>query len=248
MEGSNYNQIAKDYHMKRKKPWRPLEFFLNDLKDKGYTFNGKSLDLGCANGRNFNLINTPPNKLIGIDISLELIKIAYSNLKDKSQYSQFESKFFQLIVGDITYLPFRTNSIDNVFTIASIHHIKKKSIRKSTIAQIFKLLRKDGFFILTVWRKWQKRFRNYFISEWVKRKFIMNYQKHQESIGLVDFGDKFVPWTLSKEEKIYNRFYHFFSKKELIKLLKNYRIIEFKITGGPSDRDNFFIFAQKSIF
>ena len=76
MENSGFNQIAKDYHLKRKKPWRPLVFFLDHLKNKAYTFKGISLDLGCANGRNFKLMSTPPNKLIGLDISLKLLTIA----------------------------------------------------------------------------------------------------------------------------------------------------------------------------
>lgn len=244
---SNFNHIAEDYHSKRKKPWRPLEFFLKHLKNRGYIFKGIILDLGCANGRNFELISTPPNKLIGIDLSFELLKIARSNLKYNSQYSQFESNFIQLILGDIVNLPIRKRSMDTIFSIATIHHIKKKSERERVIAQIHELLRENGSLILTVWRKWQKKFRSYFLLEWFKRNFSIKFKKQQKLIGLEEFGDKFVPWTLSKERKTYNRFYHFFSKYELKKLLKAFNIIELHITGGPNNRDNFFIFARKSI-
>ncbi len=246
-EGSNFNHIAEDYHSKRKKPWRPLEFFLKHLKNKGYIFKGIILDLGCANGRNFKIMSTPPNKLIGIDLSLELLKIAQSNLKDINQYSEFESNFIQLLLGDIVNLPIRQKSTHNIFSIATIHHIKKKSERKRIIAQIYELLRENGSFILTVWRKWQKRFRSYFLLEWFKINFSIKFKKQQKIIGLEEFGDKFVPWTLSKEQKTYRRFYHFFSKHELKKLLKIFNIIELKITGGPTNRDNFFIFARKPI-
>ncbi|MFX0137001.1 MAG: class I SAM-dependent methyltransferase [Candidatus Hodarchaeota archaeon] len=231
--------------MKRKKPWRPLEFFLNYLKNKGYTFRGIILDLGCANGRNFKLLYNPPNKLIGIDLSIELLKIANSNLKDINQYSQFESKFVQLLLGDITYLPIRQNSIHNVFSIATIHHIKKKSERKNTLLQIYELLKEKGNLIFTVWRKWQKKFRRYFLFEWFKRKFAVTYKKQLESNGLEEFGDKCIPWTVSKEQVVYVRFYHFFSKNELKKLLRDFKILEFRITGGPTNKDNFFIFARK---
>ncbi|MFX0139475.1 MAG: class I SAM-dependent methyltransferase [Candidatus Hodarchaeota archaeon] len=245
MEGSNFNQIAEDYHLKRKKPWRPLEFFLNHLKNKGHTFRGILLDLGCANGRNFKIMNTPPNKLLGIDLSLELLKIAKTNLNDINQYSEWESNYIQLLLGDIVNLPIRENSINNIFSIATIHHIKKKSERKNNINQIYKLLKENGSFVLTVWRKWQKKYSRYFLLEWFKRNLTINYKKQQKLIGLEEYGDKFIPWTLSKEQKVYNRFYHFFSKNELKKLLKNFDVIELKITGGPTNRDNFFIYARK---
>ncbi|MFX1363906.1 MAG: class I SAM-dependent methyltransferase [Promethearchaeota archaeon] len=247
MEKLPFNKIAQDYHLKRKKPWRPLIFFLGHLKNKGYVFKGLSLDLGCAHGRNFKLMITPPNKLIGLDISLEFLKIAKFILKNSDQYSQYEANFIQLLLGDITNLPFRDNSIHNVFSIASLHHIKRNNIRKNTIFQIYASLKKNGNLILTVWRKWQKRFRNYFFLEWFRRNFSINYKKQQNIIGLEEFGDKYIPWTLSKEQEKYNRFYHFFSKRELKKLLKVFNIIEFKLTGGPTEKDNFFILARKSV-
>jgi SAM-dependent methyltransferase len=246
MKNYSFNNIAKDYHSKRKKPWRPLQFFLQFLKNKGYPFRGKVLDLGCANGRNFKIMNKPPNKLIGIDISLNLLKIAKSNLKDIDHFSGSESKFFQLIQGDIVNLPIREKSIDTIYSIATIHHIMKKSERKKVFIQMHEILKKNGKLILTVWRKWQIKLRDYFIWDWIKRNFTMDYKKQQKKIGLEDFGDKYVPWTLSDEKISFDRFYHFFSKHELKKLMGMFRIKEFNITGGPTQKDNFFVFAQKS--
>ena len=243
----SFNQIAQDYHLKRKKPWRPLEFFLKYLKNKGLSFKGTYLDLGCANGRNFKIMGISPKKLIGLDLSLELLKIAQSELKETNHYPQNISNSIQLLLGDISKLPFRPSSVNTVFSIATIHHIKKFSERKNIILQIYDTLKKNGNFILTVWRKWQKKFRFYFLSEWIKRRFTSHYKKEQELIGLKEYGYKLVPWTLSKEQKTYYRFYHFFSKKEIKKLLKDYQIKDFKITGGPSDRDNFFIFARRPL-
>ncbi|MFX1503007.1 MAG: class I SAM-dependent methyltransferase [Promethearchaeota archaeon] len=246
MDGFCFNQIALDYHSKRKKPWRPLEFFITFLKNKGYTFKGKNLDLGCANGRNFKIMSKFPNKLIGIDISLELLKIARSNLKNVNSFSYEESKYYQLILADITNLPIRKNSINNIFSIATIHHVKQKSERKRTIFQIHESLNQKGKLILTVWRKWQKKFRDYFLLEGLKRIFTRSYKNQQKMKGLKEFGDTYVPWTLSKDQQVYDRFYHFFSKRELKKLLKIFKIITFKVTGGPTNRDNFFVFARKS--
>ncbi|MFX0038359.1 MAG: class I SAM-dependent methyltransferase [Promethearchaeota archaeon] len=246
MEGSSFNKIANEYHTKRKKPWRPLEFFINFLKSKNYSFRGILLDLGCANGRNFKIMNSPPNKLVGIDISLNLLKIANSNLKNTVHFSPNESKYFQLVQADIINLPIRDKSINTIFSIATIHHIRKKSERKSTLIQMHEILKEKGKLVLTVWRKWQKKFRDFFLLEWIRRNFSLGYKNQQKMRGLEEFGDKYVPWTLKKQNDVYNRFYHFFSKRELKKLVKIFKILEFKIMGGPNNRDNFFIFVQKS--
>ncbi len=245
MEGHNYNQIAKDYHSKRRKPWRPLEFFLNFLNKKGYNFNGPCLDLGCANGRNFKILGTYPKKLIGIDISLEFLKIVYSDLRNSDRYSKLESNLIQVLLADIKYLPIRTNSIQNIYSIATIHHIKNKSDRKDLMTQTNEILKENGNLVITVWRKWQKKYRSYFFLDGFKRKISFKHNEQQRMAGLEEFGDKFVPWGLSGKNKAYNRFYHFFSKREIKKLLKIFDVKEFKIMGGPNNNDNFFLFAQK---
>jgi ubiquinone/menaquinone biosynthesis C-methylase UbiE len=245
MEDHSYNQIAKDYHSKRRKPWRPLEFFISYLEQKKYNFSGISLDLGCANGRNFKILGTTPKKLVGIDLSLEFLKIAQKDLNTPSFYSKFEAQLIQLLLADIRYLPIRKNSINNIFSIATIHHIKNKSERKDVIAQIESIMKIKGNFIVTVWRKWQNKYRSHFLLDRLKRTFNTSYRKQQIIDGLEEYGDKIVPWTLSYEKKTYNRFYHLFSKQEIKRLLKNFVLKEFKIMGGASNNDNFFVFVQK---
>ena len=245
MEDHNYNQIAKDYHSKRRKPWRPLEFFISYLEKKRYNFSGIGLDLGCANGRNFRILGSAPKKLVGIDLSLEFLKIAHDDLKNSSHYSKADTNLIQVLQADIRYLPIRKQSIQNIFSIATIHHIKNKSDRKDLIAQIENSLKENGNFIVTVWRKWQNKYRSYFLLDGFKRKTNIKYKEQQKIEGLKEYGDKFIPWTLSKERKTYKRFYHFFSKREIKKLLKIFELKEFKIMGGTSNNDNFFIFVQK---
>ncbi|MFX1311491.1 MAG: class I SAM-dependent methyltransferase [Promethearchaeota archaeon] len=241
----NFNKIAKDYHSKRRKPWKPLEFFLNHLKKLGYLFTGINLDLGCANGRNFKIFGSYPSKLIGIDLSLEFLKIAHESLMDENQYSKTESNFIQLILGNIIYLPIRPNSINNIFSIATIHHVKTKPERKKAFIQFKNSMKKKRYLIITVWRKWQKEYRGYFFIDWLKRNLSRKHKRKKKREGLEEFGDKCIPWTDSHERGTYNRFYHFFSKREIKKLLKIFEIKEFKLMGGPGNRDNFFILAQK---
>ncbi|MFX1410572.1 MAG: class I SAM-dependent methyltransferase [Promethearchaeota archaeon] len=245
MENCFFNQIAKDYHLKRREPWRPFESFFQYLKKRSYSFKGFNIDLGCGNGRHFKLLLQENCKLIGIDNSIEFLRIANDNLKDTAQYDIKEATLIQIICADFKFIPIRTNLIQNIFSIATVHHIKNKFKRQNAIEQLFNLLRYQGFFLLTVWRKWQRKYRSYFFLDQIKRLLNPRYKQLQVSSGLDEFGDKIIPWTISQEKKIYNRFYHFFSKREIKSLLRKFTIKEFKIIGGPGNRDNFFILAQK---
>jgi hypothetical protein len=111
--------------------------------------------------------------------------------------------------------------------------------------QIHNILKDNGWVILSVWRKFQKKYRWFFFKDLMKRALIPNYSKIQNKKGLAEFGDKIVPWTLSKEGKIYHRFYHFFSHKEANRLVDNFKIEEISKLGGPGKKDNFFFFLSK---
>ncbi|TFG29243.1 MAG: class I SAM-dependent methyltransferase [Promethearchaeota archaeon] len=246
MKNYSYNKIAYDYHLKRKKPWKPLQQFLDYLNNRGYKFNGNCIDLGCGNGRNFKIfISFPDVKIIGIDNSLEFLKIARNRLQNPNHFSKIEQNSVQLILGDLKCLPIRDNSVQNIFSIASIHHIEKNLEREKVINHIYNILEKKGKFLLTVWRRWQKKFRFFFIKDWISRKFNPKYNALQKKKGLYEFGDKFVPWTVSNKGIKYQRFYHFFSKREIKKLLKIFKIEELCIMGGPTNKDNIFMLTQK---
>ena len=247
MEKDLYNFIAADFSKKKSKPWKDLEKFVKEIKEKEISFTGYNIDLGCANGRNFSVFLQPNNRLIGVDNSFEFLKIARDLLKSDNDLPRNSSNFIQLILSDILFLPIRPNVIQNIFSIATIHHIEDKTQLNYAISQLYCLLRNKGYFLFTVWRKYQKNYRSYFIKDKIKRLFNLKYRKIQISLGLNEYGDKFVPWTLSAEKKTYNRFYHFFSHKEIKKLLKEYIILEFKKRGGPNKKDNFFVLTQKVI-
>ena len=245
IENCFFNHIAKDYHLKRKKPWKPFESFLVYLEKKDYTFKGLNIDLGCGNGRHFKLLQKKSYKLIGIDNSIELLKIALEDLKDSDQYTNNEINFIQIVLADLRFLPIRLNVIQNIFSVASIHHIRHKFERQGAIKQLFNLLKDNGYILITVWRKWQKKYKSYFFYDWFRRIISSTYKRERYMEGLDEFGDKYISWKISSEKKKYNRFYHFFSKHEIKKLIKTFKVQEFKILGGPNNRDNFFILAQK---
>ena len=240
-----YDILALDYNQKRFYPWKDFGLFFNKLIKKGVSFNGYNIDLGCANGRNFKIFLQSDIKLIGIDNSIEFLKISNNRLKTGKDYTIKEQRSIELIQSDIYALPIRPEAVNNIFSIAAIHHIKNIHNRNHVLKQIYAILKNNGSFFLTVWRKYQKKYRYYFICDWFKRLYSSTYRIKQSNLDLAENGDKFIPWTISKENLTYNRFYHFFSSKELKKLLRSFVIKEMKKRGGPNKKDNFFVMAKK---
>ncbi|NVM17139.1 MAG: class I SAM-dependent methyltransferase [Candidatus Lokiarchaeota archaeon] len=243
----SYDFFAKDYHNKRRYHWKDLEIFLRELDDKGIHFDGYNLDLGCANGRNFDLFLQSNSKLVGVDNSIELLRLARKRLDEQNFKSKFSPKSVSIILSDVRALPLRPNAIKNVFSIATIHHIKRNIHRNEVISQLYSILKNNGFFVLTVWRRYQKKYRFYFINDRIRRFFVPKYNKTQEKLGLKEYGDKYVPWTISNKNLTYNRYYHFFSLKEIKKLLKIYLIKLIFKRGGPNRKDNYFVLTQKVV-
>ena len=245
MNDDAYNYIAEDYHLKRKKPWRALEVFIKDRIKTNSNFKGIVLDLGCGNARNFPLFKEQNNRIIGIDKTLQFLKIAKNFLKDDALFDKGINHFVQLINCDFLHLPLRENSINFLVSIASFHHIKTQIDRHNLITAINDILKPMGFILLSVWRKYQKNYKGHFLKDRLKRKLVPSYKQEQINLGLPDFGDMYISWTLSKENKTYMRFYHFFSKLEIKRILSKFKIIVLRKFGGPNKKDNFFILAQK---
>ena len=240
-----YDYLALDYHNKRFYPWKDFASFYNKFIQEGISFNGICADIGCGNGRNFKIFLQSDIKLIGIDNSIEFLKISRNRIRKGNEYSAKDQRFIHLIQSDFNALPIRPEVVNNIFSIAAIHHIKTINNQDYALKQFYSILKNNGYILLTVWRKYQKKYRSYFIRDWLKRLFSSSYKMKQRNQGLLEFGDKFIPWTISKENLTYNRFYHLFSKKELKKLLASFKLKEMKKRGGPNKKDNFFVLAQK---
>ncbi len=245
MDNTYYDYLANDYNLKRKKPWNALAEFLEDINRENLGSSGYCLDLGCGNGRNFPLYSSYSNHIIGLDNSIELLKKVQKNVEAMSNEQKKGLNHTQLILSSLKSLPIRSNVIHSVFMIAVIHHIKGIDNRNAIMEQIYDVIKGNGWLIISVWRRFQKRYKNFFIKDFIKRKVIENYSKEQEERGLSEYGDKFIPWTLSKEGKTYQRFYHFFSYREAKNLMEKFIISITKKLGGPNKKDNYFFLAKK---
>lgn len=93
------------------------------------------LDYGCGLGDNSVLVAKHGAKVIGVDISPELIELAEKRL---TQHNLAQSADFR--VGSAHELPLENESVDVVFGMAILHHLDLKLAS----TEVFRVLKKGG--------------------------------------------------------------------------------------------------------
>lgn len=214
----DYNLIAEDFSRTRYSIWPEL-YILGKHVKKGE----KVLDLGCGNGRLFELFQDKNIDYIGVDNSEKLIELA------KKKYP--EGKFQ---VGDALNLAFANNFFDKVYSVAVLHHIPSKELKIQFLKSVKRILKPGGVLILTVWKFHQ--FKEYYLI--LKYTLLKLIGKSK-----LDWGDIFKPWG-----KKIKRYYHCFSKKELLNLVKevDFKIKEIGVVKNiKGNRQNIYLISEK---
>ena len=168
---NSYDKISNEFKCTRVFTWKWTDEFIETLQN-----NCTILDIGCGTGRNLTYKNV---NIVGIDISIEQLK----NLNGES------------VNADMTSLPFRDNSFDNILSIASFHHLSTIERRETALFEMYRILKKGGKVLLSVWSIKQ--------PEKTRRKF-------------EKYGDTIVNWR-----KI-PRYYYIFEINELKQLINKY--------------------------
>ncbi len=207
-----YDLIAKKFSETRKHFWRSLEFI------KQYVQDGDSiLDFGCGNGRLTELFKDKKIKYKGVDPSQELINFA------KEQYIENIDNFIKISPTKVS-LPFNDEKFNSIYTIATFHHLPGKLHRLKVSRELYRMTKKGGWIVVTVWDLWQTKYKK---QIWKNR--------FREIIGQseLDWNDCQITFT-DNEGKVFNRYHHAFTKGELERLFRRsgFSIIEVKKVGG----------------
>ncbi|NVM56233.1 MAG: class I SAM-dependent methyltransferase [Candidatus Helarchaeota archaeon] len=216
--------IAEDWNRLREKPWPVLIKFLEKFQCLKFFINRYILDLGCGNGRHSLMFADKTDYVIGVDFSFNLLKIA----KKKCSSEKIDNVSY--IMADITSLPFKNNIFSSSIYLSTFHHIPNRMNRLSNLMEIKRILKTNGYCLISVWRRWQKRFFWYFFKQIFKPKQAR------------EFGDIYIPWQKQNGE-IVQRFYHLFTQREMKKLVRKaeLQVVLLKNFGGPTQHDNVFI-------
>ncbi len=195
---STYNQIAEEFSNTRVHPGKEFEHFLPYLKPGAIV-----ADIGCGNGRLVKWLQQvtnewtkPAYKYTGIDNSAGLLAKA-KELFPKENFME----------GDQLNLPLDTNSVDIIFNIRAFHHLPSRALRLKALAEMRRVLKKDGIMVITVWNLWQKKYWKALFKAGLRYLF---------TLGSYAPNDTFIPWGAKA-----TRYYHAFIPGELNKLVTN---------------------------
>ncbi len=135
-----YNKIAQHFSGTREYVWQ-------DLKPlKAYTKDGnRILDVGCGNGRLYQMFQDLSITYTGVDQSEGLITLA----REKFPSGQFD-------IAEMTCLPYPDQSFDIVYCIAAFQHMPTRETRLKALAEMKRLLVLGGYIILTNWNLFSK--------------------------------------------------------------------------------------------
>lgn len=195
------------------------------------------MDLGCGNGRYFELMKDKEVDYFGVDNSEELIKIArehYSDfLETKAHSDQARARFK---VKNCLELSFPNNYFDIGYSFAVLHHIPSEELRKKFLKEAERVLKPESYFIITVWNIWNDS----------KKKKKVRKNNLLRKVGLSQLGPNDIKTSFGGLDEVY---LHCFKKKELINLIRE---VGFKVkkTGfidwKNKKRANLYVVANKT--
>jgi ubiquinone/menaquinone biosynthesis C-methylase UbiE len=181
MERDVFDQIAPGWY-----GFRHWTIFHTELEAMAQRWQrGRLLNIGCAHGPDF-LPFKQGFELYGVDFSTEMLNLA-------QRYSRKFNFAVNLVLADVSYLPFADSTFDWAISVATYHHVKGNEARETALTELRRVLRPGGEAFITVWNHWQPRF-------WLSGREVA------------------VPWRT--KEKILLRYYYLFSYRELEKLAK----------------------------
>jgi ubiquinone/menaquinone biosynthesis C-methylase UbiE len=221
----NYNLIAEDFS-------RTREYIPEERKKLllQYIMPGERvLDWGCGNGRFYEALKEID--YYGVDISEKMIEIA------KAKYPKAK---FQVV--EPLSLPFPNNFFDKIFSFAVFHHIPSDRFRLQFLKEARRVLKPEGFLILTAWNL--NPLRMILIGE-EKRFFSFIKFSILKILGKskLDFKDFYIPWR-----NLCQRYVHCFSKSEIKNLVKEseLKIEEIGILKSHKTKEsNIYLVAKK---
>lgn len=139
--------LVYDWMMRHVNYRRWVAFIVAVLKRLGNP-KGLILDMGCGTGTVSLLLAEEGYKLVGLDLSIGMIRKA----KEKASQAKMSIPFLH---GDMRSLPFRDNSFDVVLSLYdSINYILEKEGLKMVFGEVRRVLKGKGTFIFDLATEW----------------------------------------------------------------------------------------------
>ncbi|HII60011.1 TPA: methyltransferase domain-containing protein [Methanocaldococcus jannaschii] len=203
-----YDKLAKSYDKLYKNKYMRIverEIIQKEIKDGDFV-----LDIGCGTGEQLKILNNA----VGLDISLEMAKIA----KNKTNKP--------VVVANAEFLPFKNKSFDKAISFfGALNHCNLKR----ALREVNRVLKDDGIFIFTVANIYDIKWiiKNILKGNFKKVKNAM--KKRKGTITKVIDGEKI---------KVKTRFYDFKEVEDALKKEGFEVVYTFgtNITNSPLDK------------
>jgi len=153
---TGYDMMSQKFSQTRKFFWRGLEF----IKDYAKT-GDKILDYGCGNGRLLELFLDKKINYTGVDSSQKLLNLA------KNKYPQESANFLKIDPSQPS-LPFEDDFFNSTYAIAVFHHFPKEHAEKMA-QELYRVTKKDGYIVITVWNLWQRKYLKNILKNWLEK-------------------------------------------------------------------------------
>ena len=155
---------------------------------------GRLLNLGCGHGADF-LPFRQGFELYGVDFSAVMLELA-------REYAKKFDFTMNLVLADVSRLPFSDGSFDWAISVATYHHLESRETRERAFSELWRVLRPGGEAFITVWNHWQP----WWGGGGGVNTFWFRGKESQ------------VPWHVGNET--FYRYYYFFSYPELERLVR----------------------------
>lgn len=216
----SYDKMSGEFSSSRARFWEELTFL-----GEHATPNMKVLDIGCGNGRFYDVIATRETEYTGVDNSVGLL----SEAKKKHPGIKF-------VEGDATKLPFPDGSFDIAYSFAVIHHVPSRKLRNEFVREAARVLKSGNTFIITSWYLWRPRYIGKLFLSGLKSIFFLTP---------LDVGD--MMHTFGRE--MHTRYLHAFTERSLRRLLERngFEIVGSEIASreSGSGEQNILVIAHK---
>jgi ubiquinone/menaquinone biosynthesis C-methylase UbiE len=131
-----------------------LELIMNLLQPKR---SEAILDAGCGTGIFTVDILASGSRVVGLDISLPMLKYAEKKLHRLP---------FQRVLGDMSYLPFLESSFDKVVSVTALEFIEDA---KEAVGELFRVTKKGGTIVVATLNS---------LSPWASRRMAEAKERH----------------------------------------------------------------------
>ena len=125
------------------------------------------LDVACGNGRYFNMLLGHTNQLIGVDFSPDMLKMA------KSKADILADRRVNVLLGDLTQLPFIDSLFDLIVCIEVLEHVPNW---ERAISEFHRLLKPCGSLVIST----PNKFSMYGLTRYVSRLFIKSENPYDQ--------------------------------------------------------------------